>query len=164
MGSDRAPVSLVSGSEEETERWGGALARGLGPGCVIALHGGLGAGKTAFARGVIRGLGINEPYITSPTFTLVNPYEGGRLPVYHFDLYRLEGPDDLTLMGAESYLEGGGVVLMEWPERADGWLPEDRLVVEIDFGAGGDEERKIHLRALGEVSAAFLEEVRGVHL
>ncbi|MBF0145520.1 MAG: tRNA (adenosine(37)-N6)-threonylcarbamoyltransferase complex ATPase subunit type 1 TsaE [Magnetococcales bacterium] len=109
------PIDCFSRSEEETEAIACRLAQQLGPGSLILLHGAIGTGKTVFARGIIHGLGHSDPYITSPTFTLVNTYTQGRLPVYHFDLYRLESVDELFLSGAGDYLDAGGVCLVEWP-------------------------------------------------
>ena len=95
-------------SPEQTEKIGSALAKILSPGTVIAYRGDLGAGKTAFTRGLARGLGISDP-VTSPTYTIVNEYLGGRMPLFHFDMYRLHSADDLWDIGWEDYLERGGV-------------------------------------------------------
>ncbi len=103
-------------SESETEAVGEALATTLSPGTVIAFTGDLGAGKTAFTRGLARGLGIGER-VTSPTFTIVNEYEGGRLPLFHFDMYRLESSEELFDIGWEDYLRRGGVCAVEWSEK-----------------------------------------------
>ena len=103
-------------SEQETEEVGGALARVLAPGTVIAFTGDLGAGKTAFTRGLARGLGVTDR-VTSPTFTIVNEYSGGRLPLFHFDMYRLESSEELFDIGWEDYLRRGGVCAVEWSEK-----------------------------------------------
>lgn len=110
-------MQIISNSVEETERVGADLAAGLPAGSVVAFTGDLGAGKTAFVRGMARGLGI-EARVTSPTFTIVNEYEGGSRPLFHFDLYRLEGADELFEIGWEDYLARGGVCAVEWSERA----------------------------------------------
>lgn len=110
-------MQIISNSVEETERIGADLAAGLPPGAIIAFTGDLGAGKTAFVRGMARGLGIEER-VTSPTFTIVNEYEGGSRPLFHFDLYRLESADELFDIGWEDYLARGGVCAVEWSERA----------------------------------------------
>ncbi len=102
--------------EEETEALGESLAAALTPGTVIAFTGDLGAGKTAFTRGLARGLGVTDR-ITSPTFTIVNEYEGGRLPLFHFDMYRLGSSDELFDIGWEDYLRRGGVCAVEWSEK-----------------------------------------------
>ena len=114
---------------QETEALGEALGRILPPGSVVAYTGGLGAGKTAFTRGLARGLGIQER-VTSPTFTIVNEYEGGRLPLFHFDWYRLEDGEELFEIGWEDYLSRGGVCAVEWSENAPEVL-EDPIRVDI---------------------------------
>lgn len=102
---------------QETEALGEALGRVLPPGSVVAYTGGLGAGKTAFTRGLARGLGIQDR-VTSPTYTIVNEYEGGRLPLFHFDWYRLSDAEELFDIGWEDYLSRGGVCAVEWSEKA----------------------------------------------
>ncbi|MCL2603202.1 MAG: tRNA (adenosine(37)-N6)-threonylcarbamoyltransferase complex ATPase subunit type 1 TsaE [Defluviitaleaceae bacterium] len=108
-------------SEEETERFARVFSRGVKAGDVICLSGELGAGKTVFTRGLARGLGYSGR-VTSPTFTLMNVYEGGRLTVYHFDLYRLDGEADLEGIGCEEYFGAGGVCVLEWPERGNAFF------------------------------------------
>ena len=125
-------------SAAETEALGRTLAAWLQPGDVVALYGGLGAGKTALTRGLARGLGIQAP-VTSPTYTIVNEYEG-RMPLFHFDLYRLDGPDDLFDIGWEDYLTRGGVCVVEWSERAAGALQET-LTVRLEYQ--DDDSRQI---------------------
>ena len=110
-------MTVLTHSPAETERLGETLATRLTAGTVLALRGDLGAGKTAFTRGLARGLGYSGQ-VTSPTFTIVNEYEGGRLPLFHFDLYRLSSPDELWDIGWEDYLDRGGVCAVEWSERA----------------------------------------------
>lgn len=110
-------MQIISNSVEETERLGAELAARLPAGSVVAFTGDLGAGKTAFVRGIARGLGIAER-VTSPTFTIVNEYEGGSRPLFHFDLYRLESSDELFEIGWEDYLARGGICAVEWSERA----------------------------------------------
>mgnify|MGYP000892653024 CR=1 FL=1 len=114
----------------------------LRPGAVVAYTGGLGAGKTAFTRGLARGLGIADP-VTSPTYTIVNEYEGGRLTLYHIDAYRLSGPDEFELMDSAAYLYGGGVCAVEWSERVAAALPSDAL--RIDIEPIGDDVRRIRV-------------------
>lgn len=121
-------------SEVETEQVGEELARALLPGAVIAFTGDLGAGKTAFTRGLARGLGIPDR-VTSPTFTIVNEYEGGRLPLFHFDMYRLGSSDELFDIGWEDYLRRGGVCAVEWSERVADAL-EGAITVDISRGDG----------------------------
>lgn len=116
-------------SPEETEELGSRLAEQLHPGTVIAYYGDLGAGKTAFTRGLARGLGIAEP-VTSPTYTIVNEYLSGRLPLFHFDMYRLGSSDELFDIGWEDYLARGGICAVEWSENVSDAL-EDAVVVRI---------------------------------
>ncbi len=122
-------MDYLTHNEIETEALGETLARRLGPGDVVAYRGDLGAGKTAFTRGLARGLGCTGR-VTSPTFTVVNEYEG-RLPLFHFDLYRLEGEDALYDVGWEDYLDRGGVCAVEWSERAEAALPRETVWVSI---------------------------------
>ena len=121
-------------SEMETEKVGEKLAHTLSPGTVIAFTGDLGAGKTAFTRGLARGLGI-PGRVTSPTFTIVNEYEGGRLPLFHFDMYRLSSSEELIDIGWEDYLRRGGVCAVEWSERVHDAL-EGAITVNISRGDG----------------------------
>ncbi len=114
-------------SEAETEALARRLAQGLEPGEVLALEGDLGAGKTAFTRGLAQGLGY-PGRVQSPTFTIVNEYEGGRLPLFHFDLYRLSTPEELFDIGWEDYLARGGVCAVEWSERGGDLLSPTRRV------------------------------------
>ena len=123
----------VSNSEGETEDLGRRLGLRLGPGAVVAYTGDLGAGKTAFTRGLARGLDISER-VTSPTFTIVNEYAGGRLPLFHFDLYRLGSSDELFDIGWEDYLSRGGVCAVEWSENVADALEEDAIRVDLRRG------------------------------
>ena len=125
----------------ETEDLGVRLAEKLTGGEVIAYTGDLGAGKTAFTRGLARGLGITER-VTSPTFTIVNEYDSGRLPPFHFDMYRLTSSDDLYDIGWEDYLARGGVCAVEWSEIVADALEGDIIRVDIKNG-GGDNCRSI---------------------
>lgn len=126
-------MEYIANSEEETEALGARLAEQLEAGAVVAFTGGLGAGKTAFIRGLARGLGILER-VTSPTFTIVNEYEGGRLPLFHFDLYRLSSSGELFDIGWEDYLARGGVCAVEWSENAAGALEKPFVSVRISRG------------------------------
>lgn len=113
---------ITSHSVDETIAVGARMAGELKRGTVLALHGELGAGKTALVKGFARGLGITQE-VTSPTFTLIHEYRGGRLPLYHVDLYRLESPEQALGIGLEDYLPGDGVTVIEWPERLRDLLP-----------------------------------------
>ena len=131
-------MELLSHSPEDTEDIGARLAEQLEPGAVVAFTGDLGAGKTAFTRGLARGLGIPDR-ITSPTFTIVNEYEGGRLPLFHFDLYRMDSPEELFDIGWEDYLARGGVCAVEWSENIADALEEDAIRVDIRRGEHDDQ-------------------------
>lgn len=131
-------MEFVTNSPEETEELGERLGRALSPGDVVAFTGDLGAGKTAFTRGIARGLGIGDR-VTSPTFAIVNEYEGGRLPLFHFDMYRLTSSDELFDIGWEDYLARGGVCAVEWSENVDDALDEDAIRVDIRRGAQDDQ-------------------------
>ena len=122
-------MEYITRSAAETERLGAALAQRLRPGDVVAFLGDLGAGKTAFTRGLARDLGITEP-VTSPTYTIVNEYPQGRIPLFHFDMYRLHDADELFDLGWEDYLGRGGVCAVEWSENVSEAL-EDPITVTI---------------------------------
>lgn len=124
-------------SEQMTEQLGARLAERLQPGDVIAYYGDLGAGKTAFTRGLAAGLGIRER-VTSPTYTIVNEYLSGRMPLFHFDMYRLGSADELFDIGWEDYLVRGGVCAVEWSENVDE-IFEDPIVVRIEKCENPDE-------------------------
>ena len=132
--------AYLSHSPEETEEIGEKLARILKNGDVIAYRGGLGLGKTCFTRGLAKGLGFSGN-VTSPTFALIQEYIGGRLPLYHFDLYRITGIDDLESTGFFDYLDAGGVLAAEWSENILPALPDHTITVS--FSRLGDEERNI---------------------
>ncbi len=123
-------MEFITHSPEETEKIGEALAKNLQPGTVLAYRGDLGAGKTAFTRGLARGLGCKET-VTSPTYTIVNEYLGGRLPLFHFDMYRLASSDDLWDIGWEDYLEREGVCAVEWSENVADAM-ENAVTVTIE--------------------------------
>ena len=132
-------MTYTTHSPTETEALGAALGRVLTPGTVIAYRGDLGAGKTAFTRGLARGLGYADP-VTSPTYTIVNEYLGGRLPLFQFDMYRLRSSEDLWDIGWEDYLDRGGVCAVEWSENVEDAL-EDALTVTIE--KLGEDSRRI---------------------
>lgn len=126
-----ADLDIVSHGMEQTRRLGAHLGKLLRRGDVILLEGEFGTGKTTFTQGIARGLEIDARYVNSPTFTLINEYKGGRLPLYHIDLYRLEGMEQIGTLGLEDYLEGPGVVVIEWPQGAAAWLPDERLTLRL---------------------------------
>ena len=143
-------MTFYTHSPEETEALGEKLAQQLQPGTVIAFLGDLGAGKTAFTRGLARGLGSSDR-VTSPTYTIVNEYLGGKMPLFHFDMYRLGSSDELFDIGWEDYLERGGVCAVEWSENVSDAM-EGALFVTID--KNGEESRKITIEG-GDPYAAL---------
>ena len=134
-------MEFITRSPQETERLGAALAQYLLPGDVLAYTGDLGAGKTAFTRGLAAGLGITDR-VTSPTYTVVNEYLSGRLPLFHFDMYRLHSADELFDIGWEDYLTRGGVCAVEWSENVEEAL-EDPIRVELRKVDDDPEQRVI---------------------
>lgn len=141
-------MEYLSRGEAETEALGRRLAGLLFPGAVVACRGGLGMGKTAFTRGLAGGLGY-EGRVTSPTFTVVNEYEGTGLPLFHFDMYRLEGPEDLFDIGWEDYLDRGGVCAVEWSERVEEALPPDAVTVTLARHPEEENWRVITVEGVG---------------
>ena len=139
-------MEFVTHSREETEALGARLADALAEGRAGAFTGDLGAGKTAFVSGMARALGVEER-VTSPTFTIVNEYEGGRLPLFHFDMYRLDSADELFHIGWEDYLARGGVCAVEWSENVTGAIEPDAVRVSILRG-DGDNDRVIAIEGV----------------
>ncbi len=135
--------TVYSLSEEETLNFGRKMAQTLKGGELIVLEGDLGMGKTVFARGIAAGLGISEDQVRSPSFTLVHEYEGGRCPLFHVDLYRLDGDEDLEGLGLDELTEAGSVVLVEWGEKLPLWYRRDALTVR--FHDLGEDSRQIEL-------------------
>ena len=136
------PSDLVTGSEEETSRVGESFAADLKAGDVVFLYGPLGAGKTAFVRGLARGLGASGDDVSSPTFTLIQEYQGARATLYHVDLYRLE-PKEIPDLGLEELLAGDGIVAIEWAER---WLERPDGAYEVHIEDAGEDRRGIHVK------------------
>lgn len=129
---------LIMKNEEDTGAFGRRLAEELKPGAVIALTGDLGTGKTALAKAVAEGLGIRE-MITSPTFTIVQEYRDGRMPLFHFDVYRIGDPEEMYELGYEEYFFGDGVCIVEWADLIDELIPDKSLMIHIDYGAAEGE-------------------------
>lgn len=141
---------LETKSPEETFRIGEELGREAAPGQVFTLNGDLGVGKTVFTQGLARGLGIEEP-VNSPTFTIVQVYDSGRLPFYHFDVYRIGNAEEMDEVGFEDYVMGDGVSLIEWANLIEEILPERRteILIEKDLEKGFDY-RRITVREVGK--------------
>ena len=133
-------MQTITHSPDETRALGRKLAQAVQGGTVVAFTGDLGAGKTAFVSGMAEGLGIEER-VTSPTFTIVNEYEGGRLPLFHFDMYRLGSADELFHIGWEDYLARNGVCAVEWSENVEEALDGD--TIRVDISRGQDENTRI---------------------
>ena len=145
-------MEFITNSPQQTEEIGAALGKILTAGAVIAYEGDLGAGKTAFTRGLARGLGCTDP-VTSPTYTIVNEYLSGRLPLFHFDMYRLHSSDDLWDIGWEDYLDRGGICAVEWSENVANAM-EDPITVRVE--KIGDESRRITIEGGIDLAALSL--------
>ena len=130
---------MVTNSAAETRALGEKLASRLKAGDVVVLEGELGAGKSELARGIARGLGVTET-VTSPSFTILNVYESGRCPLYHFDWYRLESEEELYELGMDEYLGGDGIAVVEWAERCPDAVPENVLRIRLEV-TGGESRR-----------------------
>jgi tRNA threonylcarbamoyladenosine biosynthesis protein TsaE len=144
-------------SPEATFDLGLRLGRLLEPGDFLGLTGELGTGKTLFVRGLSKGVGVAEGQVQSPTFTIVNTYAGGRLPLHHADLYRIESRDELYATGYFDLLEGEGAMAVEWVERIPGALPAGRL--ELRFERTGETERRLKLKAVSPRHEALLKQI-----
>ena len=139
VSKDSQVTEDVTTSEDETMAAGATLAQRLSAGDVLLLHGELGAGKTAFVRGVAQGLGARVDDVSSPTFTLIQEYDSGRLMLYHVDLYRLE-PAEVDDLGLEELVESGGIVAIEWPDR---WHRRPAEAVIVSITTEGEDRRRI---------------------
>ena len=130
---------IILKNEQETKEFGKKLAESLEAGATIALIGDLGAGKTTLTKAIASGLGVGE-VLTSPTFTIVCEYDSGRLPLYHFDVYRVHDSEELFEIGFEDYLHRGGVCLIEWANLLEeGLLPENAMTIKMEYGEGETE-------------------------
>ena len=132
-------------SEKETERIGEAIGRAAEPGTVVALIGDLGTGKTTLTKSIARGLGVTET-VTSPTFNIIREYKSGRIPLYHFDVYRIGDPDEMFELGYEEYFYGDGICVVEWADIIEELLPEDAVIIRIERGAS-EEEREYRIES-----------------
>ena len=135
-------MTFESHSREETIKFAADMAAKAEPGEVFTLTGDLGVGKTVFAKGFAKGLGVTEP-VTSPTFTIVQEYLSGRLPFYHFDVYRIGDPDEMEETGFYDYLDRGGVVLIEWAELIEDILPSPRTAIKLEKDVDGDDDYRL---------------------
>ena len=139
-------TEITTESAEATRALGEKLALKLQPGDIVLLDGALGAGKSELARGIARGLGVTET-VTSPSFTILNVYESGLYPLYHFDWYRLESEEELYELGMDEYLGGDGITLVEWPSRCPEAVPDDCLLIRIE--TAGETIRRIRMESTG---------------
>ncbi|MCR4842947.1 MAG: tRNA (adenosine(37)-N6)-threonylcarbamoyltransferase complex ATPase subunit type 1 TsaE [Eubacterium sp.] len=128
-------------NEKETLEFGKRLSEVLPAGSVVCLDGDLGVGKTVIARGIAMGLGIDEP-VTSPTFTIIHEYESGRMPFYHFDVYRIADPDEMDELGYEEYFYSQGITLVEWGSLIEELFPEDTVYIRVEKVPGEDFDRR----------------------
>ncbi|MBL8812476.1 MAG: tRNA (adenosine(37)-N6)-threonylcarbamoyltransferase complex ATPase subunit type 1 TsaE [Planctomycetaceae bacterium] len=152
-------VTFRSGSESDTDRFSSALAAAVSGGLVIALNGQLGAGKTRLVRGFCRSLGVGEDHVSSPTFVLMQLYTDGRIPIAHFDTYRLGDPEEFHAIGADEYLNSSEwLCLVEWADRVEEILPEDHLTIRIAHT--GETERLMEVSSGGSVSSDVLSKLR----
>ena len=132
-------------SEQETEQLGERIGQTAKPGTVIALIGDLGTGKTTLTKSIARGLGVTET-VTSPTFNIIREYKSGRIPLYHFDVYRIADPDEMFELGYEEYFYGDGICVVEWADIIEELLPEDAVIIRIARGAD-EEEREYRIES-----------------
>ena len=147
---------MITHSPGETRAFGERLARQLQAGDVLLLQGNLGAGKSELTRGIARGLGVADT-VTSPSFTILNVYEDGRVPLYHFDWYRLQSAEELYEMGMDEYLGGDGVAVVEWPSQCPEAIPEDCL--EVAITPLGDTDRRLTLTPRGSFRRLNMEDL-----
>jgi len=128
---------IITKSEEETIEIGAKIAAKLKVGDIICMKGDLGAGKTTLTKSIAKNLGIND-YVTSPTFTIINEYNG-KYPLYHFDVYRIENPEDMYELGFEEYFYGKGICIIEWANMIEELIPEESIWIELDYGSNENE-------------------------
>jgi tRNA threonylcarbamoyladenosine biosynthesis protein TsaE len=146
-------------TEDQTRQLALAIGQAAEAGLVVALVGNLGAGKTRFVQAAAEGLGVEGVPVNSPTFVLIHEYQG-RLPVYHFDTYRLRDIDEFLELGADEYMAGDGVCFIEWADRMEEVLPHDRLTVTFEIT--GEQSRRIEITAGGPLSQQVIEKLRQI--
>ena len=150
-------MKILSNSEQETYRIGQMIGNAARPGLVIAYYGDLGAGKTVMTKGIACGLGIREA-VTSPTFTILQSYEDGRLPLFHLDVYRIEDPEEMEEIGLDDCLYGDGVTVIEWAEQIEELLPPDTVRIRIGrVFPEGREAREIGIEPDGWIKEIFIQ-------
>ncbi len=160
-GQSMKKYRFIAEDEKATDRLGRLLAHTLPAGTVVALVGTLGAGKTRLVQGVAEALGVPREAVTSPTFVLVNEYLGGRMPVYHFDTYRLRDEDEFIELGPEEYFDGKGLTFVEWADRVLACLPPDYLRVEIEVL--GETQREFVVSTSSSALEPLLDLLAGAH-
>src|SRR5262245_3474029 len=149
-------MKLTSKNPQDTLELARKIAKQLKKGAIVCLHGDLGAGKTTFVKGMVKALGVEENAVTSPTFVLMNIYEG-KLPLYHFDLYRLENADDIMQIGYEEFLYGEGISVIEWAERLKELYPKEYVKIELRHKSA--REREIVLETRGRPYESILKKI-----
>lgn len=150
-------VRFISKNAEDTYKIGKKLGKLLFPGSIICLNGDLGTGKTAFTQGIGKGLGVSE-HVVSPTYTIINEYTSGRIPLYHFDVYRLGSSDEMYELGCDEYFYGDGVTVVEWADSVEDVIPSERLWVTINKLEEPDQ-REIIMEATGSIYEELLKEL-----
>ena len=146
-------ISVITETDDETESVAAQLASVISKGMIVHLQGDLGAGKTTFARGFLRGLGFVGA-VKSPTYNIVQPYQTEHFTVYHFDLYRLSDPEELEALGIRDYFDGDAICLLEWPENGTGLIPVPDICIKLDYEGEG---RKITFEPVSEIGHKTIE-------
>lgn len=154
--------TFTAQNEQDTDRLGAALAELLPPGTVVGLIGTLGAGKTRLVQAIAAAVGVPRDQVTSPTFVLVNEYQGGRLPVYHFDTYRLKDDDEFLNLGPDEYFDSSGLTFVEWADRVAALLPSERIEVSIDVES--ESNRRFTVRATSDSLSRVVDVVAAMCL
>lgn len=142
-------TTVITHSPAETKHLGQVLGRRLKPNMVVGLSGGLGAGKTVLVKGIAYGMGIAQDEILSPTFVLIREYKGKKMPLFHFDFYRLEKTSAINSLGMEEYFSRGGACVVEWADKVKDYLPKECLLITIDILS--ENERKFRFQAKGRI-------------
>jgi len=158
ISNENGTISITSRNENETQEFGALLGGVLKKGCVVAINGTLGAGKTYLTKGISKGLGVSSSrVVTSPTFALINEYNG-KLPIYHFDAYRLNSVKEMYDLDCDGIFSGDGVSIVEWADKVAECLPADILRIEIEYAGG--TQRRINISSSGKVNDLILEQLK----